>query len=466
MKLFDVQPFKYKVVENRKRPGVLMSVEGTFQRADVKNANKRIYPRNVWDKVLADSDVRERLQSRRMLGELDHPQSGATSLSRVSHVVTEQEMLPTGEIRGRIDVLDTPAGKIASTLFEAGVQLGVSSRGDGSITTESGDSVVQDDFQLETYDLVLKPSTPGAFPRICESVEEEGKNNNLIAESLSELVKDTSDMNVLLECHKIISALDCDLTAKDTALNNLKTKIIESKKNGTVTEQTGDETMANQNSPQPISEDRNTVAYIQEQVSKGISEAVAKKDEELNQLNRTIVRLTNENELANKKINAAEQIIDELRFRLNSSTSKVKEDKNLARRYTAAKQLLDEAIKRLQELGDTKRRLGAAKQLLGASIDRHKQESVNKSIDSILRNVNESVAKKLRPILESCKTSAEVYEKYKSVYSLIESVSPRARREPLPNRTQEAKKNVQGAREQIKEHTNFTVNQLLQRLNG
>jgi hypothetical protein len=186
-----------------------------------------------------------------------------------------------------------------------------------------------------------------------------------------------------------------------------------------------------------------------------------------------IVKLTSEKDENIKRLTAAESIIDEMRIRLKDVSGRVKEDKVLQRRHEAAKKLLDEAVKRLQELGDTKRRLGAAKQLLTASIDRHKNESVNKTIDSILSKVkNESIASKLRPVLESCTTSAEVVAKYQSVYSLIESVStlPKQRKEPLPtnsnNKINENKNNGNKNAKSINEHPIPVVNQLLQRMNG
>lgn len=96
------------------------------------------------------------------MGELDHPDSSVIELKNTSHIVTHIEMRGD-EVLGKLRLLDTPAGKIAKDLIRGGVKLGVSSRGLGSTKEQSGNTVVQDDFQLICFDLVSEPSTTGAF---------------------------------------------------------------------------------------------------------------------------------------------------------------------------------------------------------------------------------------------------------------------------------------------------------------
>ncbi len=96
-----------------------------------------------------------------MFGELDHPSDGKTSLKRVSHIVTGLELQEDGTVTGAAEVLETPNGQILKTLFESGAQVGISSRGSGSVQN----GVVQEDFKLGTFDFVARPSTPGALPR-------------------------------------------------------------------------------------------------------------------------------------------------------------------------------------------------------------------------------------------------------------------------------------------------------------
>ncbi|KKM89014.1 hypothetical protein LCGC14_1252880 [marine sediment metagenome] len=153
------------------KQGKLMVVEGRFQHADIKNANGRIYPDSLWEKVMSDRNVIERVNNREMFGELDHPEDGETKLQRSSHIVTKL-VKESKEINGRAVVMNTDSGRNLRAIFEAGGRVGVSSRGKGSVVHESGADVVQDDFVLETFDMVYNPSTPGAYPRERDSHRE------------------------------------------------------------------------------------------------------------------------------------------------------------------------------------------------------------------------------------------------------------------------------------------------------
>ena len=157
--LDDVMPFDYQITES---VNGRLRVEGVFQRSDVANANKRVYPRSIWEKELKEQRVQEALTNKSMFGELDHPSDGKTSLKRVSHIITGLELQEDGTVTGAAEVLGTPNGQILQMLFESGVQVGISSRGSGSVQN----GVVQEDFKLGTFDFVARPSTPGALPRI------------------------------------------------------------------------------------------------------------------------------------------------------------------------------------------------------------------------------------------------------------------------------------------------------------
>ena len=102
------------------------------------------------------------VNERRALGELDHPDTSVINLANASHLVTE--IWSEGDkVMGKIEVLNTPSGRVLKELVNAGVKLGISSRGMGSIREESGQTIVEDDFQLICFDMVSDPSTPGAF---------------------------------------------------------------------------------------------------------------------------------------------------------------------------------------------------------------------------------------------------------------------------------------------------------------
>ena len=154
------------LVESGRR-GKLLAFEGRFQMADTKNANKRIYPDSIWERILEPNGKwMQRIKNGDMLGELDHPKDGETRLERVSHRVTEMKRSPHNrkEIRGRLVVFDTERGRTAKAIHEGGGRLGVSSRGQGSVVREGGNDLVQNDYDLDTTDIVYNPSTPGAYP--------------------------------------------------------------------------------------------------------------------------------------------------------------------------------------------------------------------------------------------------------------------------------------------------------------
>lgn len=136
-------------------------LRGIIQKADVVNQNGRIYPRMVLEKEIAN--YQKFINENRALGELDHPQGSVVELKNVSHIIREATMDRDGVVRGAVEVLPTPMGNILKGLVEAGVTIGISSRGVGSTKNEGGRTIVQDDFQLICFDVVSEPSTANAF---------------------------------------------------------------------------------------------------------------------------------------------------------------------------------------------------------------------------------------------------------------------------------------------------------------
>lgn len=157
------------LVESRDANSGRLFLRGPMQRCESPNQNKRIYPRRLLQREFVN--LEKVVREGRATGELDHPETSTVSLERTSHVV--REMSWDGDTwMGRIEILPTPMGKIAETLIESGISLGISSRGVGSTNTnESGLDIVQDDFTLVCFDLVQEPSTHGAFMTLGESVE-------------------------------------------------------------------------------------------------------------------------------------------------------------------------------------------------------------------------------------------------------------------------------------------------------
>jgi len=137
-----------------------MILSGIMQKADHVNGNGRVYPHKVLMKEI--KNYGKLVKERRALGELDHPEDSVINLKNASHLVTDIWM-EGKDVKGKIKVLDTPSGKVLQELVRAEVNVGISSRGMGSVTESNGQTMVEDDFQLICFDMVSEPSTPGAF---------------------------------------------------------------------------------------------------------------------------------------------------------------------------------------------------------------------------------------------------------------------------------------------------------------
>jgi len=156
------QDIKYLTEEtkNKNKPNVF--IEGVFLQSDLKNKNGRIYPREIMQREVARY-VKENITTKRAYGELGHPDGPTVNLDRVSHMITSLREDGNNYI-GKAKVMDTPMGKIVKELISEGAQLGVSSRGLGSLKERNGINEVQDDFMLATAaDIVADPSAPDAF---------------------------------------------------------------------------------------------------------------------------------------------------------------------------------------------------------------------------------------------------------------------------------------------------------------
>ena len=168
-------------------------VNGVLQRAESKNQNGRIYPKETLMREAtkySDGFIKEK----RALGELDHPDSSVVNLNNVSHNILG--MTWNGDdLIGTVEVLGTPAGNILKELFKSGIRLGISSRGMGSVKEVMGEGdntlEVQPDFELIAFDFVSNPSTHGAFlspvnEGKTNSVDKYGNVNKLITDIIKE----------------------------------------------------------------------------------------------------------------------------------------------------------------------------------------------------------------------------------------------------------------------------------------
>ena len=158
---FEVRP--EQINESMKENSGKLIVKGVLQRAEAKNQNGRVYPKELLMRE-AKKYTENFIQQKRALGELDHPDSSVVNLQNASHNVMEMHF-NGNDLVGTVEVLGTPSGNILKELFKSGIKLGISSRGLGSVETigESGAQEVQPDFELIAFDFVSNPSTHGAF---------------------------------------------------------------------------------------------------------------------------------------------------------------------------------------------------------------------------------------------------------------------------------------------------------------
>ena len=197
------------LTEAKKDGGKNYFIEGIFMQANKKNRNGRIYPTEILQKE-AKRYTEEFIKKKRAFGELGHPDGPTVNLERVSHMIEELEEVGQN-FMGRAKVLDTPYGKIVKNLIDEGAQLGVSSRGMGSLKSgKDGISEVQGDFYLATAaDIVADPSAPDAFVHGIMEGKEWVWDNGLLKETQIQEYKDKIEKssrkdreNVLVEAFK------------------------------------------------------------------------------------------------------------------------------------------------------------------------------------------------------------------------------------------------------------------------
>lgn len=177
-------------------------VTGPLQRAEVKNQNGRVYPKDILvkeSKKYFDTLVTEQ----RAWGELDHPESPIVNLKNVSHRIIDMYW-KGNDLIGKIEIVSTPAGNILKELFKSGGKVGVSSRGLGTVKEVNESLVVQDDFELIAWDFVSNPSTHGAFVSpVNEGVLTESKQISL-----------DTDVNKYAKINSLLQEIICELSCE------------------------------------------------------------------------------------------------------------------------------------------------------------------------------------------------------------------------------------------------------------
>lgn len=494
-KLIESEFFPCSIVEDAGEDG-RMRIAGIYQLADVKNRNSRVYPRGLWEKILAEnSDFNRRLSSRLVLGELGHPTDGKTTLRNVSHLVTRVWMEdkytpecivckanggPHTHIMAEEEVLNTPEGQILKELYRAGVQIGVSSRGQGSVRGGQSEQIVADDYRLETFDHVLDPSTPGAFPRVisesvvnaveklispeCNPAELQGYRN-----ILNEM-RNTEDPSVTENARKLIEAIDVRLASgENRRLYTEMPRVAYVTTNtvppfrSTVAKDLEETTMPE------ISMDNSEVrSLVHREVNKVTQElehkfasALAENDSlradvaelsaRYNESKRLGEELVAQLKNANFKLEGyqnyvthAEQIIE-----AESSPEMYDENHTLGDALDAAKAIIEELLTRLDGMNEAVARAEAAENLLAEAIIRGRRKGVVDEVQKILMGESASRAKALKPVLLECATADEVAQKYDTLCQLTESVAPAA-----PKARKEMKTALPGGPSVLSEESN------------
>ena len=206
MKLIREEIESVEFLVEQKNGKKSMYIEGVFLQGNIKNRNGRMYPMETLRREVGRYNENH-IQSGRALGELGHPEGPTVNLDRVSHKIVSLKENGSNFI-GKAKILNTPMGKIASSLIEEGVKLGVSSRGVGSLQqTKEGFAVVGEDFQLATAaDIVADPSAPDAFVSGIMEGKEWVWDGGILREQLAEKAKRTINTLVdqrRLEEHKL-----------------------------------------------------------------------------------------------------------------------------------------------------------------------------------------------------------------------------------------------------------------------
>jgi hypothetical protein len=216
---FNITP--QQITEALKENNGKLVVKGVLQRAEAKNQNGRVYPREILMRESKRYDENF-VKQNRALGELDHPDSSVVNLTNVSHNITEMHF-EGDNLLGTVEILTTPSGNILKELFKNGIKLGISSRGLGSVEQvreANGDDVtkVGDDFELIAFDFVSNPSTHGAFLYpMNESVDKQGRtcgqyckaediiNHIIRGEKCQQFLRNSKNLWVLLEQYKQVT---------------------------------------------------------------------------------------------------------------------------------------------------------------------------------------------------------------------------------------------------------------------
>lgn len=202
----ELQPIECNIIQESSNDSKSMWLNGICMQSSIKNRNGRNYPLSEISTAV-NAAVQRIKESGGIFGELDHPQTLTINSDRISHVITEMWM-HGNDAYGKAKLLNTPMGLIAQELLKSGVKIGVSSRGAGNVN-ESGDV---NGFQFITYDIVITPSAPNAYPGMVYESLERARNGKQIL-TLAEQVRQDPEAQKYFK-QEIMKFLEAGLFAK------------------------------------------------------------------------------------------------------------------------------------------------------------------------------------------------------------------------------------------------------------
>lgn len=410
------------------RPQVVQRtrVVAQIQEADTPNQNNRRYPTGLWEKCLTPGgDFVSRLENREVLGEVEHPESGNTSLARVSHL-WERVWQEGNKIMGQCLILDTPEGRRLNELCAVGHPLGFSSRGRGeTFTAHDGLEEVKDDYFLDTFDAVAKPSVVNARTHNVIGPESHQAPTHTRTESIEESVM-TANAAGISNAATLLGRVESTMAGVQDSLGGAQdvTSLVES--------QAAVAGLLAEMGSTPIPNE--------------LRESFAEARGKLHTTSQTIrTRLHQLKERRGKKKGdpvggsnkAAQEIIEELtkrnralKRRLAERARPVVDDSRYETSIQLGEELLTRARKLQAERDEYREKYEAACELMEAIVRKQKDGKVAGRIkaalqDSVIRNNPEA-----RALLESCRTPQEVDRAVKLISSLVKGRTKV--RDPLP----------------------------------
>jgi len=422
MRLVETCDWKPLIVEDTGGRLVLRGLAGL---AGVPNANKRRYSEKLWKKILGDKDVLERINNRKMVGELDHPSDGQTRIERGSHLITKLDMVNGNQIWGTEEVLTTPHGKILREYVANKVTLGTSTRGDGTVTEgDDGISEVNEDYHLETYDHVLNPSTPGAYVS-SSKVEMVTREVAPLMEAVERLIKsggcNSEDLKTYASMiERMLAQTDEALVSKRAMLEKAQSSILRETQRCSC------------HVPKTVEVNKRMDTHVTESSADARVVQISSQLDEANKLN---AKLQSDLQEVNKKLAAASSVGEELRISALQHKLRAEHFEKIAhatsdssRKLEWMKKLVKELARRVKNQPVLERRYAAAEKLIAAFISKAGNMKLESAITSLLKNERKEFVDAIRPVL----LEAGDTKKAEKLFEVIKQTSGRRADPTLP----------------------------------